>query len=194
MSSSGNQSADSIDRGAHKRPEAIIKKSKLLEKALSNYQEEPRKEKEEDVFKSFEMEEVVEKKEVKTVKNEYSLPLLDRATTEFINSYPREAEEVIRWYSSIKNARKTKNKILLGIEGFPFKVKVNPLHIRKEDSYLSVFVKSDNSLEISLPVASEVTLEGELDGEAFDKTSGMFLGEITFSQNFLFKILIFVVK
>ena len=113
MSSLGNQSPDNIDRGAHKRPESIIKKSQLLEKALSDNYEELQKGEEEDIFKSFEVEEVVVKKEVKAVKNEHNLPLLDRATTEFINSYPREAEDVIRWYSSIKNARKTKNKILL---------------------------------------------------------------------------------
>lgn len=186
MSNIGQHSNESIDYGRHRTPESVLKQARLLASVDNNNNISKKRIENTTVHNGAD-----EAKD--TTLQQTKLPI-SGVTESFIRNYPKEAEDLISWYTNIKNNKNNKNKLFLGINGFPIKVRVNPMLIKKEDNYLTVFVRSDNSLEISLPVASEVILEGEINGETLPVTTGMFLGEISFDKNFLFKILIFVVK
>ena len=197
MSNTDLSTPADIDLGKHRIPDAVRRKNELLKYAeLSTPSREEVNE--DPIMETFSGTVKSESNYSKAStsldnKEDNKLPI-SGFTVDFIKRHPMETENLISWYSGIVSQRGGKNKLMLGIPGFPFKVKINPLLVKKEENYLSVFVKADNSLEISLPVASEVILSGEVNGEALTDTNGMFLGEVTFDKNFLFKILIFVVK
>lgn len=199
MSSTDLQPPADIDLGKHRIPDSVRAHSELLKAALSgkvqartpqnklDYTDTYKDDKEEEDY-------IIPSKPTPPQKivQENHLPI-NKFTQEFIRSNPKETEDLVMWFYNITKNRSS-NKLSLGIPGFPFKVKINPLMVKKEENYLSVFVKADNSLEISLPIAAEVILNGEVQGETMQDTNGMFLGEVQFDKNFLFKILIFVIK
>lgn len=196
MSNTNRPSPADIDLGHHRIPDSVRRQAELLEKAQKA---KPYKQQTESIMNDTIIPEPLEfndpvpaiPKQKPTQQN--TLPI-SKYVQEFITQHPKETEDLIIWYSNLKSNRTRVHPITLGIHGFPFKVKINPMMIRKEDNYLHVFVKADNALDISLPVASEVILDYNVDGNVVADSQGMFLGEVSFDKNFLFKILIFVVK
>jgi len=198
MSNSNLQSSPAdIDLGRHRIPDSVRRQAELLEKAQnakSNKQVRERIMNDPIPADPLDFDGIDPlPQKTKPVQTAPTLPI-NRFAQEFIYQHPKETEDLIIWYSNLKSNRGKSSPITLGIPGFPFKVKINPMMIKQEDNYLHVFVKADNALDISLPVASEVNLDYNLDGTPFINSQGMFLGEVSFDKNFLFKILIFVVK
>lgn len=197
MSNTNLPSPADIDFGRHRIPDSVKRQAELLEKAQNaktTSQPAERIKNEDTLPEPFDFEEMVPvSSKQKPVQPQTVLPI-SRFTQDFIQQHPKETEDLIIWYSNLKSNRSKSSPIILGINGFPFKVRINPMLVKQEDNYLHVFVKADSSLDISLPVASEVILDYTIDGNPVKNSQGMFLGEVSFDKNFLFKILIFVVK
>ncbi len=177
--------ASEIDRGEHKIPTSVRRQQELLEKINSS---------------PVITEDVIEEARPQPEYEAYKKPTptkddlgLSKHVSEYIRNNLSTTESLISWYYGISNS-KSKDHIFLGIPNFPIQVKVNALNAKINGNSLTVFVKSDNALEISLPIASEVVLHGKIGDVDLEQRKGLFLGEVAFDKNFLFKILIFVLQ
>jgi hypothetical protein len=118
-----------IDLGKHRIPDAVRRKNELLKYAeLST----PSKEESTEDHSPTTSPALVKSESHYTKastslenKEDTKLPI-SGFTVDFIKRHPLETENLISWYSGIVNQRGGKNKLMLGIPGFPFKVKINP--------------------------------------------------------------------